>query len=169
MDGSESRSAHAAEIYRSFMLDDKRWQEYFSRGKLCGRLSYPISVSSNRRPPPTVPPMIQHIRRPSSMLDKFPVELLFLVKDHIPEIDLRTHVCFAQVLGCASKTVYTDAYWERACVKFGLTISSDEDIANVSWRDFVYDIIRRDGFCTHPHCGVRRLEQNCAYLFVSFL
>ncbi|THH30444.1 hypothetical protein EUX98_g3740 [Antrodiella citrinella] len=94
------------------------------------------------------------------MLDRFPVELFYMIKDHIPEVDLRTHVCFAQVLGCASKTVYTDAYWERACVRFGLTISSDEDVANVSWRDFVYDIIRRDGFCAHPHCGVRRLEQN---------
>ncbi|TCD65602.1 hypothetical protein EIP91_002449 [Steccherinum ochraceum] len=94
----------------------------------------------------------------SGLLDVFPVELLFMIKDHIPEIDLRTHVCFSQVLGPASRTVYTDAYWEIACVKFGLSLVADEE--EVPWREFAYEIIRRDGFCEHPQCGVRRLEQN---------
>lgn len=96
-----------------------------------------------------------------SMLDIFPLELLFLIKDHIPEVDLRAHVCFSQVLGRASKEVYSDMYWEKACVRFGLTTVGGEDAASTSWRDFTYDIIKRDGFCDHPQCGVRRLEQNC--------
>ncbi|KAH8107848.1 hypothetical protein BXZ70DRAFT_903288 [Cristinia sonorae] len=96
----------------------------------------------------------------TSMLDILPVELLLLIKDHIPDVDLRTHVCFSQVCGSASKAVYSELEWEKACVKFGLSLVEGEDEETVSWRDLVYEVIRRDGFCDHPLCGVRRLEQN---------
>ena len=142
-----------AEIYRSPATEDRRWQRYFSSTTKPedALRNLPSSFSSS-------PVSVSHS---ASMLDSFPVELLFLIKDQIPEIELRTHVCFSQVLGRATKTVYNDAYWERACVRFGLGLAADEDAEKVCWRDVVYDLIRVDGFCTHPQCGVSRLEQNC--------
>lgn len=144
------------EISRSFVLEDKRWSKYLrsgseaARGKLSSfsKPSFIISCAMKRR---------------TSMLDILPIELLMLVRDFIPEIQLRTHVCFAQVCGPAAKTLYTEDYWETMSVKFALGLFPEEDVSTICWKDFVYDIILKDGFCDHPNCGMQRLTQNCGY------
>lgn len=154
------------EIFRSFALEDKRRRGYLNNGTGdAPRRTYRQSQSPP--PPPPYFPMMMMAHRRSSLLDALPVELLFLVKDHMPEIDLRTHVCFSQVCGPAAETLYSETYWERASVRFGLSLACHEDVAHVSWRNFIYDVIKQDGFCEHPHCGVRRLEQNCECPLVS--
>lgn len=145
-----------AEIYRSFVLEDRRWPQYFNSRDSNGLRRLPLVPLSSH-------PHTSTAQKRVSMLDIFPIELLFFIKDHIPEVELCTHVSYSQVLGLASKTIYTEGYWERACVRFGLGLTIGEDPADICWREFVYDIIRQDGFCNHPHCGVRRLEQNCKY------
>ncbi|CAL1708188.1 unnamed protein product [Somion occarium] len=105
---------------------------------------------------------------PPSILNVFPTELLSLVKESIPQGDLRTHVCFYKA--CPSFTaLYGDetrqaAFWEGACILAGLGCLPNEAPENVDWKHVAFECIEKDGFCDHPACGGALLDWNAAQM-----
>ena len=90
----------------------------------------------------------------------FPTELLLLVKEFIPDSDLRTHVCFYNTCRTTA-AFYGDnsqqaEFWRRACVLSGIGWLK----ADSSWKEIAFETIARDGFCAHPRCGGALLESN---------
>ncbi|KAH8107635.1 hypothetical protein BXZ70DRAFT_911821 [Cristinia sonorae] len=104
-----------------------------------------------------------HIRRDSIInCGVFPNEILLLIKESIPDSDLRTHVCFYHV----SRTTagfYGDEgeqaeFWRRACLLSGICFLGHD----TSYKDVAFEVIREDGFCTHPDCGGKLLDLNAS-------
>ncbi|KAI0785584.1 hypothetical protein C8Q75DRAFT_893793 [Abortiporus biennis] len=99
-----------------------------------------------------------------SSLDKLPNELLTMIKEEIPESDLRTHTCFynasSHFAALYGNEKNVERFFEKAYILSGLGISPDEDFTSISWVNLATRIIREDGFCDHPECGGNRLEKN---------
>ncbi|KAH9951878.1 hypothetical protein B0H21DRAFT_714656 [Amylocystis lapponica] len=93
-----------------------------------------------------------------------PNELLILVKENIPEWDLRTHVCYhhscVRIAKLYGDNKEQEIFWRRACWLAGLGCIRDEQSRLVSWTDVAFHCIARDGFCNHPQCGGALLERN---------
>lgn len=95
------------------------------------------------------------------------MELLMLLKDTIPQWDLRSHVCFYKSFPPITSSLYgneeqEEKFWESSCVQCGLGLLYTETLAPeaVRWKDIAFGCIERDGFCPHPECGGDRLEEN---------
>ncbi|KAI0075382.1 hypothetical protein K474DRAFT_1408927 [Panus rudis PR-1116 ss-1] len=95
-----------------------------------------------------------------------PTELLYAIKSFISESDFRTNVCFYRAdprfAALYGREEDVRRYWEKLCVEHGIGCTTDEDPdANVDfWRDVAFECIDRDGWCTHPQCGAKRLSAN---------
>lgn len=91
---------------------------------------------------------------------RLPPELLLIIKEYIPQSDLRTHVCFYSTCRTTA-SLYGDsgeqaAFWRRSCALAGIGwLRSDS-----SWKEIAFETIARDGFCSHPQCGGALLEWN---------
>ena len=103
----------------------------------------------------------------TSILDLFPVELLTLIKEAIPQGDIQTHVCFYLSLPPVTSSLYGDEeqeekFWESACVQAGLGLLPGETLnpQDISWKRIAFECIEFDGFCDHVECGSARLDAN---------
>ncbi|GBE87399.1 hypothetical protein BKA93DRAFT_810234 [Sparassis latifolia] len=95
-----------------------------------------------------------------SYFDVLPNELLNVIKGNIHKKDLRMHVCFYK---SSSRALYgRDDFRKKLCWLNGLGLMPGEIYYCVSWRLIAFECIEEDGFCDHPKCGGRRLEQNGA-------
>ncbi|OBZ74123.1 hypothetical protein A0H81_06224 [Grifola frondosa] len=99
-----------------------------------------------------------------STFDDLPNELILVIKELIEDTDLRTHVCFyhacRRTAALYDKDMKTqNAFWERCCRLSGIG-SLPEDGQDICWKAIAFECISKDGFCTHPHCGVTLLEAN---------
>ncbi|KAI0741310.1 hypothetical protein C8Q80DRAFT_1273775 [Daedaleopsis nitida] len=102
----------------------------------------------------------------------FPLEIYLLVKDHISEDDLRTHVCYHEsdprIAALYDSDPQGDTFWEILCWKCGIGAMRKETHSAVYlahpwfWRDLAVDLIHCDGFCTYPGCGEALLKYNRA-------
>ncbi|CAL1705962.1 unnamed protein product [Somion occarium] len=95
---------------------------------------------------------------------RLPNELLLIVKEYLPDDDLRTHVCFyhtcRDTAGFYGSDEEQEPFWESLCKLNGL-YRTDEDMSlGLTWQQIAFDCIVRDGFCSHPQCGPALLEQN---------
>ncbi|KAI0075380.1 hypothetical protein K474DRAFT_1408365 [Panus rudis PR-1116 ss-1] len=146
--------------------------------------SWPSSLfSPNHNHPPTVSPVPSSNCRPTtdprtlSTLQKLPPEIRLMIKDSIPLTDLRTHVSFYKTSPQFSALYGADegrqrAFWASACLAVGIggpPILGDHgrrmgDMCmgemDWDWRLIAFTCIEVDGWCTHPQCGVSRLEWN---------
>lgn len=103
----------------------------------------------------------------ASILELFPVELLAMIKDFIPQYDLRTQVCFYEAFPPITSSLYGDEeqeerFWETACVQCGLGLLPEETLnpQDVKWKKIAFECIDNDGFCDHEECGGARLDIN---------
>ena len=83
----------------------------------------------------------------------FPNEILLLIKENIPISDLRTHVCYYHVCKTTAG-FYGDEgqqadFWRTACLRAGICFTQHDS----SYKDVAFEVIRTDGFCSHPDCG----------------
>ncbi|KAI0075840.1 hypothetical protein K474DRAFT_1772951 [Panus rudis PR-1116 ss-1] len=94
------------------------------------------------------------------MACRLPVELCLMIKEHIPDEDLRTHVCFHHTCRTFASLYGDEAqqneFWRRACLLSGLTFAPGDS----SYKDIAFECIEQDGFCSHSHCGGNLLEWN---------
>ncbi|KAI9062753.1 hypothetical protein FKP32DRAFT_1593422 [Trametes sanguinea] len=105
-----------------------------------------------------------------------PPEILLNVKALIPLSDVRTHVCFYKahpsIAALYDSDIKPDVLWRRICWFSGIGELPHDDYANPHcWRDIALEVIKKDGFCTHPQCGEalllynrRRMERASAYV-----
>ncbi|KAI1790259.1 hypothetical protein LXA43DRAFT_516947 [Ganoderma leucocontextum] len=99
-----------------------------------------------------------------------PVELRRMIKDWVDPSDLRTHV-WLYLTHSSCSALYDDrtdpeGFWRRLCWNCGLGRLPDEEAElsddEFEWRSIAIECVRRDGFCTLPHCGESLLEYNRA-------
>lgn len=112
------------------------------------------------------------VRRGSGdYLARLPTELLFTIKESIPDSDLRTHVCFHQSHPRMQSLYGTEErqeeFFKRACWLAGIGLISDEEALTVSWKGIAIECILKDGFCKHPRCGAAILESNGTIYLVT--
>ncbi|KAI0075381.1 hypothetical protein K474DRAFT_1709091 [Panus rudis PR-1116 ss-1] len=98
-----------------------------------------------------------------SLLESLPPELLYTIKEEIPLTDLRTHVCLYKsspiLAALYGDDIAQEKYWERACMSVGLGVP-DAPAYAANWKEIAFTCIEEDGWCSHPQCGVARLEWN---------
>ncbi|KAI0075378.1 hypothetical protein K474DRAFT_1664332 [Panus rudis PR-1116 ss-1] len=98
-----------------------------------------------------------------SLLMRLPPELLHMIKEQIPLTDLRTHVCFYKTTPILA-ALYGDfldqrLFWQRACISVGLG-APNGSASYTDWKQVAFTCIEKDGWCSHPKCGVTRLNIN---------
>ncbi|THH30445.1 hypothetical protein EUX98_g3741 [Antrodiella citrinella] len=110
-------------------------------------------------------------KRRTSILDLFPVELLAMIKEAIPQGDIRTHVHFYMSFPPITPSLYGDEeeeekFWDTACMQAGLGLLPGETLhpENVRWKKIAFDCIQYDGFCDHVECGRDLLDDNADYM-----
>ncbi|TCD65603.1 hypothetical protein EIP91_002450 [Steccherinum ochraceum] len=108
----------------------------------------------------------------TSILDLFPVELLTMIKEQIPQSDLRTHVFYYMSFPSITSSLYgnleeEEKFWETVCVQAGLGLLPGETIdpQSVSWRKVAFECISYEGLCDHPACGQELLDANADYMY----
>lgn len=94
-----------------------------------------------------------------------PLELFLAFKDSIPFADLRTHVCFYKahphIAALYDGGEHADRFWQRACWYNGIGALQTDDVYDPQcWRNIAIEVVERDGFCTHPHCGEALIKYN---------
>lgn len=94
-----------------------------------------------------------------------PLELFLAFKDTIPFADLRTHVCFYKahphIAALYDGGEHADRFWQRACWYSGISaLQTDDMYDSQCWRNIAIEVVERDGFCTHPHCGEALIKYN---------
>ncbi|KAL4252634.1 hypothetical protein ABKN59_005290 [Abortiporus biennis] len=109
-----------------------------------------------------------HLR---NFFGKLPNELLMMIKEEIPESDLRTHTCFynacSHFAALYGNERNAERFFEKAYILSGLGLGPDEEPGHISWINLATRIIRQDGFCDHPECGGTRLDENAELMLIS--
>lgn len=108
--------------------------------------------------------LVELLAMPVSFLS-LPLELMLDIRGHIAESDLRTHACLYlthQAIAAMYDSVKdADELWASACWSCGIgKLPTEQDRR---WRDVAIEVIKKDGFCTNPHCGEALLEHNREY------
>lgn len=100
--------------------------------------------------------------RPKSFLG-LPQELRLVIKEHLGEYDLLGHVCYRQLCpetrACYDKIGPT--FWRNLLRMNGLGDVEDEAFApDAYWMSIAIKCAEHAWSCSHPACGVARLEEN---------
>lgn len=100
---------------------------------------------------------------PTNLLERLPNELLAMIKDDIGD-DLLGNVCFYQLSRDLPRlaALYEDDEppWELLCRMNGIGILERDEDLGVDYRMIALETAEHALACTHPGCGVARLEDN---------
>ncbi|KAH8107847.1 hypothetical protein BXZ70DRAFT_16356 [Cristinia sonorae] len=101
----------------------------------------------------------------NTILDLFPVELLAMIKEYIPQGQLMTHINFYLSFPPVTPSLYgndeqQELFWEKACAQAGLGYRQRElnNMQQVSWRRVVWEEIVNHLECDHVECGQGLLQ-----------
>lgn len=98
-----------------------------------------------------------------------PLDVFLLIKEVIPQDDLRTHVYFylsdPQLAAMYDNQEDPDKLWRLACWFCGIgRLRTDGDSRCAGfWRDLAIQLVMREGHCMHPRCGEALLQYNRAF------
>ena len=123
--------------------------------------------NQQRRKRRVAPPRGPHV----SLFHYLPNELLYLIRNFLPQDDLRSHIAF-QASCRQVRVIYADdeKFWKAACVAYGIGRPNASrqfpySIPKCTWREIAIVVVNHQECCDVPACARYVPPSECCVLF----